>query len=364
MCEYNSKLIKLVVNDTPKTIFGLIYVSSVYIWVYFQYIPLKFLILWSVLQIFFIYFRYINAKKLAKYNNNKDIKKLKFHTRFFAIIVIYSSILWSLATILGAYFAPTPYEFVSLAMIMGIVTSSVISLTPIFNVFLVYFFVMILSQLSIMLYFSTHAHIAIAIFLLIYMLVIILHAKSIYNNYLKDIEIHETLESNVSELRELSITDSLTKVYNRRYFFESTKILLSISKRENNNLSFLMIDIDYFKNVNDTYGHQIGDYVLIQLSKKIKSMIRDSDIFARLGGEEFGLVLNNTSLDNAKISAEKIRIAIEKMNFKNNDEIIDITVSIGCSTINDVITTVEDLYKEADKKLYLAKELGRNRVEY
>jgi len=223
---------------------------------------------------------------------------------------------------------------------------------------------MILSQLSIMLYFSTHAHIAIAIFLLIYMLVIILHAKSIYNNYLKDIEIHETLESNVSELRELSITDSLTKVYNRRYFFESTKILLSISKRENNNLSFLMIDIDYFKNVNDTYGHQIGDYVLIQLSKKIKSMIRDSDIFARLGGEEFGLVLNNTSLDNAKISAEKIRIAIEKMNFKNNDEIIDITVSIGCSTINDVITTVEDLYKEADKKLYLAKELGRNRVEY
>jgi len=139
MCEYNSKLIKLVVNDTPKTIFGLIYVSSVYIWVYFQYIPLKFLILWSVLQIFFIYFRYINAKKLAKYNNNKDIKKLKFHTRFFAIIVIYSSILWSLATILGAYFAPTPYEFVSLAMIMGIVTSSVISLTPIFNVFLVYF---------------------------------------------------------------------------------------------------------------------------------------------------------------------------------------------------------------------------------
>jgi len=363
MCEYDSKLIKLVTDETPKAMLGLIIVSSIYIWIYFDFIPFDYLLLWTALQATVAFLRYFNAKMLAKYNQNGDIKKLKLQTRFFASIVIYSSLLWSVATILGAYFAPTPYEFVSLAMIMGIITAAVLSLTPIFNVFLAYFFIMILSQLGIMLYFGTHSHMGIVLFILIYMPVIVLLAKSIYKNHLTNIQTHEILESNVNEFKELSITDSLTKVYNRRYFFESAQTLLSIAKRENNELSFLMIDIDYFKNVNDTYGHQVGDYVLIQLSKEITSMIRGSDLFARVGGEEFGLILNNTSLANAKISAEKIRSAIEKINFKNGLVSIDVTVSIGCSSINDTITTVETLYQEADKKLYLAKESGRNRVQ-
>jgi diguanylate cyclase (GGDEF)-like protein len=363
MCEYDSKLIKLVIDDTPKAILGLIIVSSMYIWIYLEYIPFKYLLLWTILQVTFVFLRYFNAKMLAKYNKNGDIKNLKFHIHFFNIIVIYSSIIWSLATILGAYFAPTPYEFISLAMIMGIITASVISLTPIFNIFLAYFFIMILSQLIIMLCFGTRSHLGIALFLFIYMPVIVLLAKSIYKNHLTNIETHEVLKSNINELRELSITDSLTKVYNRRYFFESAQTLLSIAKRENHQISFLMLDIDYFKNINDTYGHQVGDKVLIQLSQKITSMIRDSDLFARIGGEEFGLILNNTSLANAKISAEKIRSAIEKINFNNNLEIIDVTVSIGCSSINNTITTLEELYQEADKKLYLAKESGRNRVQ-
>ena len=363
MCEYDSKLIKLIVDDTPKAVLGLLVVSSIFIWTYFDYIPSAYLFLWAVLQVVFAFLRYFNGKMLAKYNESGDIQRLKFHTRFFGVIVIFSSLIWTVGTLIGAYFAPTPYEFIALAMIMGIITAAVLSLTPIFNVFLAYFFIMILSQLAIMLNIGTHTHNAIVMFLLIYMPVIVLLAKSIYKNHLITIEAHDILESHIGELKELSITDSLTKVYNRRHFFETAQTLVSIAKRENNEISFLMIDIDHFKNVNDTYGHQVGDYVLIRLAEEIKNMIRDADLFARIGGEEFALLLHNTSLDGAKIIAEKIRSSMEKIDFNDNYITIDVTVSIGCASINNTIRTLEELYQDADKKLYIAKELGRNRVQ-
>ena len=363
MCEYNSKLLKLVVDDTPKAILGLMIVSSVLVWTYINYIPPKYLFMWGVAQSVFILLRYYNAKMLSKYLKSDNEKKLKFHTVFFGINIIYSAIVWSFITLMGAAYAPTPYEFVSFIMIIGLITGAVVSLTPIFNVFAAYFFIMILTQFAIMLYFGTYAHMVLAFFSLVYMPVIVLLSKSIYSNHLISINSHDILESHVAELRELSITDSLTKVYNRRHFFETAQALVSIAKREDSDISFLMIDVDYFKKVNDTYGHQVGDYVLIQLSQEIKNMLRDSDMFARIGGEEFALLLHNTSLAGAKIIAEKIRSAIEKLEFDDNYIAVDITVSIGCSSLDNKLSSLEELYQEADKKLYIAKELGRNRVQ-
>jgi len=278
-------------------------------------------------------------------------------------MVMFSAIIWTGGTILGVIFAPTPYELVGFAMIMGMIAVAVLSLTPTFNVFLIYFFIMILAQFGVMIYLGTKAHLAIAVFLLIYMPLIVLLSRSIYKNYLATINSHDILESHVNELRELSITDSLTKVYNRRHFFEAAQTLVSIAKRENNEVSFLMIDIDYFKKVNDTYGHQVGDYVLIQLSQEIKNMLRESDIFGRIGGEEFAVLLHNTSMAGAKVIAEKIRGAVEEIEFEDNYISMDITVSIGCSTLSGKLSALEDLYQESDKKLYIAKELGRNRVQ-
>jgi len=363
MCEYDSKLVKLIIADTPKAVIGLIVVSSIFVWIYVDYIPMGYLLSWVLLQTIFISLRYFNGKMLAKYNESGDEKAIKFHMLFFAIIVTYSSLLWALGTLLGAYFAPTPYEFVSFAMIMGIITAAVLSLTPIFNVFLSYFLIMILSQLGIMLYFGTHTHIGIVLFLLIYIPVIVLLAKSIYKNHLTTIEAHEILESHIKELRELSITDGLTKAYNRRHFFETAQTLVSIAKREKSKISFLMIDIDYFKKINDTYGHQVGDYVLIRLVQEMKSMIRDGDLLARIGGEEFAILLHNTSLEGAKVIAEKIRFKTQELDFKDNYIPIDLTISIGCSSLSESITALDELYKDADKKLYIAKELGRNRVQ-
>ena len=363
MCEYDSKLVKLVANDTPKAIFGLIIVSIIFIWAYMDYIPLEYLLLWSLLQVLFTISRYVNGKILLKYLEEENSDKLKKHTLFLSIIVVISAVIWTGGTILGAIFAPSPYEFVGFAMIMGIIAAAILSLTPLFNVFLAYFFIMILTQVAVMIYFGTHAHLAITAFLLIYMPVIVLLSKSIYNNHLVSISDNNILESHVTELRELSITDSLTKVYNRRHFFEAAQMLVSIAKREESEVSFLMIDIDYFKNINDTYGHQVGDYVLIKLSQEIKSMVRNSDIFARIGGEEFAVLLHNTSLEGSKIIAEKIRLRVEELDFEDNYIPFDLTISVGCSSLSESMTTLEELYQDADKKLYIAKELGRNRVQ-
>lgn len=361
MCEYDSRLVKLIADDTPKALFGLLIVSSIFLWTYWEYIPFEYLLVWTLFQVLFLFLRFFNSKMLLKYIENET--KLRFHTIFLVVIIVYSAIVWSSATLLGAYFAPSPYEFISLAMIMGIITAAVLSLTPLVNIFIIYFFIMILIQFGVMLYFGTNAHISIALFLLIFMPVIILLSKSVYKNLLVTVEVQDKLETHVNELREISITDSLTKVFNRHYFFQAAQDLLSIAKREKTPVSFLMIDIDYFKNINDTYGHQVGDHVLIKLSEEIKNVTRESDIFARIGGEEFALFLHNTSIEGAKNIAEKIRITVEDIDFSEKYIPSGLTVSIGVATTDGVDICLEELYHAADQKLYVAKELGRNRVQ-
>ncbi len=363
MCEYDSKLVKLIVDDTLKTIMGLIAVSSVFIWTYIDFIPLDYLLIWIFAQTVFIISRFTNGKILLKYIKEKNEAKLKLHIAVFGVIVTFSAIIWTTGTILGLVFAPTPYEFVAFAMVMGIISAAILTLTPLLKIFLAYYFIMAFSQLGIMIYSGTDAHLSVSAFLLISMPVIVLLSKSINHHHLNTLKIHATLEAHNNELKELSITDSLTKVYNRRHFFEAAQTLVSIAKREKSEISFLMIDIDYFKNVNDTYGHQVGDYVLVRLSQEIQSMVRDSDVFARIGGEEFALLLHGTSLEGAKIIAEKIRLRVEELDFEDNYIPFDLTISIGCSSLSESVTTLEELYQDADKKLYIAKELGRNRVQ-
>lgn len=168
------------------------------------------------------------------------------------------------------------------------------------------------------------------------------------------------------ELKLLASTDSMTKLYNRRYFTEISEKILDISKREKKNLSILMIDIDRFKRVNDTYGHQFGDEVLITLSRLLVEHQRKSDIVCRYGGEEFVILLPNTSLKNAATLAEKIRILIESLTMEapeNKD--FKFTVSIGVAEIDiENETNIELALKRADDALYVAKNSGRNRIYY
>jgi diguanylate cyclase (GGDEF)-like protein len=164
-----------------------------------------------------------------------------------------------------------------------------------------------------------------------------------------------------------SITDPLTKLYNRRYLDRRIEEEVARSKRYSLNLSVLMLDIDHFKRINDTYGHQAGDVILCTLGSMIKTDIRDIDVAARYGGEEFLVICANTAIDVAALLAERLRQQVESHQFQffdssGRNQTIQISVSIGVASFNTSIDSKEKLIQTADQALYRAKEEGRNRV--
>jgi diguanylate cyclase (GGDEF)-like protein/PAS domain S-box-containing protein len=184
--------------------------------------------------------------------------------------------------------------------------------------------------------------------------------------FLRDINSRVNAENIAkSELIKLANTDPLTKLANRRYFFDHLELELKRAHRSGRNVSVLLLDLDHFKNINDTYGHVAGDEILIGVSKSIKSCLRETDIAARLGGEEFGIFLPDTSLTGAYAVAERIcsHISKHEFNISGVASPIKCTVSIGvsCSSVSQECET-NDLYKMADSRLYIAKNTGRNQV--
>ncbi len=182
------------------------------------------------------------------------------------------------------------------------------------------------------------------------------------NTHVKLVQQTQKLEKAQKELKLLASTDPMTKLFNRRYFLDMSKSILDLAKRTKSDTAVLMIDIDKFKNVNDTYGHKVGDDVLVSFSLKLKEISRKSDIVTRWGGEEFVILLANTNLNGASIIAEKIRKTTEDLiiNLENNQE-LKFTVSIGVSNVkNDM--NIEASINRADEALYEAKENGRNKV--
>ncbi len=167
------------------------------------------------------------------------------------------------------------------------------------------------------------------------------------------------------ELIRLAHTDVLTGLTNRRVFFNSIESELKRYNRTKNDFSILLIDIDFFKKINDKYGHDAGDRVLVELGNVMKSCLRETDVVSRVGGEEFGIFLPDTAEDGAYWVAERICTAVAKHNFFINDSILPVgcTVSIGVSSTNQKEEPgATDLYKEADTRLYIAKNTGRNQV--
>ena len=166
------------------------------------------------------------------------------------------------------------------------------------------------------------------------------------------------------QLQLLSITDSMTKLFNRRYFENTAEHYFESVKRNKTDLSLIMIDVDNFKQVNDNYGHKIGDLVLIELANILLNQSRKSDIVCRFGGEEFIILLPQTNLEGADFMAEKIRKYIEKSILSLDDsKQLKFTISLGVSQVNILVDkNIEDCIKRSDDALYEAKDLGKNRV--
>ena len=167
------------------------------------------------------------------------------------------------------------------------------------------------------------------------------------------------------KLNEMAITDSLTGLFNRRHFEEILRAEIGRIQRYGGHCSLAMIDLDFFKNYNDTLGHLAGDALLKELAELMRSHLRVSDVFARYGGEEFGLIMVNTPKDEATRAMERIRLLVESYPFRGGSiqPFGRLTVSVGVAACPEDGLDYEELVRKADAALYAAKRLGRNRVQ-
>jgi diguanylate cyclase (GGDEF)-like protein len=186
---------------------------------------------------------------------------------------------------------------------------------------------------------------------------------------LRLIEFEKALREANEKLHALAVTDGLTGISNRRAIFERLRSEISRAVREKLPFCLIMLDIDHFKKVNDTYGHSAGDKVLIETVNRIKSVLRPYDIIGRYGGEEFIAGISKADSKICKVIAEKLRTCICERPFQIEDRKIDVSISLGVvnfipSKDNDINDLLDAMIKVADIALYKAKEAGRNRVVY
>ena len=163
-------------------------------------------------------------------------------------------------------------------------------------------------------------------------------------------------------IRDSSSTDRLTGLYNRGHWESNLKAAYARHQRYGHALSLVMLDIDHFKRVNDTYGHQAGDKVIEHVAGLLREHVREADVAGRYGGEEFGVVLSDTDKAGALIFAERLRKAVETLEVHYNDQAIRFTISLGVADLSQPSNDHADLIARADQALYTSKKSGRNRV--
>ena len=181
---------------------------------------------------------------------------------------------------------------------------------------------------------------------------------------LKIKDLQDELKIKNARLAELSVTDGLTKIYNRRYLHEKLDHEFNRCSRYNLPLAYVMFDLDFFKEVNDKYGHIAGDFILVEVAAILERNSRKLDLVARFGGEEFAMLLPNTEKEGAIKLADRVREEIQnnRFNFENNE--INVTVSAGIVLYpHDGVESTEQLIKKADDALFAAKQAGRNQIK-
>ncbi|MBQ2560795.1 MAG: diguanylate cyclase [Fibrobacter sp.] len=165
------------------------------------------------------------------------------------------------------------------------------------------------------------------------------------------------------ELYEAATKDPLTGLLNRQAFMDRSAGELVFARRNNTSVNIVMVDVDDFKHVNDTWGHQCGDLILREVARLLNDEMRDSDLLARYGGEEFLILMSGITFEDAKKRAEKLRSTIERHIFSWMDAVVPVTISLGLSSRQGTdIAQISELIAESDKRLYTAKGTGKNRV--
>lgn len=173
------------------------------------------------------------------------------------------------------------------------------------------------------------------------------------------------LRQSVNNTMAMAVTDDMTGLYNRRYFDRHLSVMLSKAQSQGRDMALMILDIDHFKAVNDTYGHDVGDMVLKEFAARLKRNIRGIDLACRFGGEEFVVLMPDTDMTQAELVAERVRQAVAERGFEvNAGRPLSVTVSVGVTLHESDADTPETLVKRADVALYRAKREGRNRVVF
>ena len=171
------------------------------------------------------------------------------------------------------------------------------------------------------------------------------------------------LQTLLTQLRQQALTDPLTGLYNRRFFWDALARQFAESRRDQAPFSVIMLDIDHFKRVNDTWGHDAGDYVLLELGSAIRRFIRESDVAARYGGEEFAILMPDTTLAVAADRAEQLRRDVKQLRMTYDRHAVAVTISLGVAEAGGILEDPVSLMKAVDAAMYRAKANGRDRVE-
>jgi two-component system, cell cycle response regulator len=170
-------------------------------------------------------------------------------------------------------------------------------------------------------------------------------------------------ESFQQQMIDAALRDGLTRCYNKKFFQDRLETEFAYAKRHKTMLSLVMYDVDYFKKVNDNYGHLAGDAVLVHLARITQATIRTEDVLARYGGEEFAVICRGTPLLNAGVLGERLRTRVELENFDYQGSRLPVTISVGVAALPEAnVATPSELIRDADSALYEAKKSGRNRV--
>ncbi|HEY7772662.1 MAG TPA: GGDEF domain-containing protein [Marinagarivorans sp.] len=283
---------------------------------------------------------------------------------FFYLLVFANGVIWSALFILCFFEADFAPLFLPMTLATAGITSAALSnFAP--SRWVAQSFVSVLLLPAVFVCFSSGAHITMGVVVVVYWFYGLLILQRFHREYMGGFAKESTFEQQHTELQRQNRTDGLTKVFNRRYFDEAIKREWQKGAKERAWLALLFIDIDFFKKINDTYGHIAGDECLKQAAAIINGAVQSgSDIVARYGGEEFAVLLPRTSPEMAQRIAESIRRQFALKAFTFDDHSIKITASIGVSSMVPSLTNPPTiLVDQADQGVYLAKEAGRDNVQ-
>ena len=353
-----AKLVKLLYDQTPISIYVSLAIGVMVAYILWDVFSHKTLTIWISLIFTLAILRLVLVRQFK--TKNPGIDEIHTWDKMYLATLFFSSFIWGIT---GWIFMSTDlpiYEAFISFVLFGITGGAVGSYNARFTAILIIEIMLLLPMTTWFLFQDDIVYKGMAFGVIVFIMATLKSAKRFETRILESFRLGIELEEAHKNVKLMANTDDLTKLNNRRSFFELAEQAFITAKRYNQPLSLVMIDIDKFKRINDTNGHMAGDKALAKLAQNIKSHIRAVDIAGRFGGDEFSILLPSTSLEDIMVQVERLREVIAEQVVTYSGEDIVFTCSFGIAELNKNMSVMEDLITLADEALYQAKNKGGN----